>query len=347
LQRVELSDLRCLYTMRPIDGQELQEHQATLGAVDLYLDTGQPDRAVEVAASIAGDLVRAGRWAALADLRQHLENRPQPIEMPTVSSPLQPVERSGVLTVHLLGELRVALTDLAVEAWASGRGRAIFEYLITHRHSRVPRDRLMNVFWPESSPSAARNSLNVAIHALRQSLRSVASDRPVVMHRDGGYEIDPALHVWVDVEAFEDHIHAAQRHAEQNQINVAVAEYEAAIHLYQGDFLADDPYEDWALVTREHLRLAYLGALDQLSQLHFNEGRYSTCVALCLQLLVHDECREDAHYRLMCCYCRLHQPQLAVRQYQTCATVLRRELGFEPSAATRKLLLQIQAQRES
>ena len=53
--------------------------------------------------------------------------------------------------------------------------------------------------------------------------------------------------------------------------NSAQADFEAAIGLYQGEFLADDPYEfladdpyeQWAHVTREHLRLAYLDCLDQ------------------------------------------------------------------------------------
>src|SRR5262249_54294602 len=109
-------------------------------------------------------------------------------------------------TIHLLGELRVAFCGRPVETWASGRGRAVLEYLVVHRHSRVRRARLMHVFWPEAAPDAARNSLNVAIHGLRNSLRSVAGDRPIVIYRDGCYFIDSVLDVWVDVEVFEDRL---------------------------------------------------------------------------------------------------------------------------------------------
>ena len=46
----------------------------------------------------------------------------------------------------------------------------------------------------------------------------------------------------------------------------AAADYERALALYQGDFLADDPYEDWPVTTRESLLLAYLDVLDRLGE---------------------------------------------------------------------------------
>src|SRR5262249_56920662 len=43
------------------------------------------------------------------------------------------------LTAHLFGELRVAFQDRPVEIWSSGRGRAVFEYLLVNHHSKVRR----------------------------------------------------------------------------------------------------------------------------------------------------------------------------------------------------------------
>ena len=241
------------------------------------------------------------------------------------------------MTAHLLGELRVAFQDRPVEIWSSGRGRAVFEYLLANRHAKVRRDRLMSMFWPEVPPDAARNSLNVAIHGLRQSLRVVVGDTAVVIHQDHSYFIEPTLNIWVDVEVFEEQLKSAHQHLTSAELVKAEAAFEAATWLYQGEFLADQPYEDWATLTRERLRLCHLDALDRLSALRLASGNYPGCVAVCLKLLTCDSCREDAHCRLMRCYSRQGQVQLAIRQYHSCATALRTELDVGPAAATTEL----------
>jgi DNA-binding SARP family transcriptional activator len=241
------------------------------------------------------------------------------------------------ITAHLLGELRVAFQDRPVEIWSSGRGRAVFEYLLVNRHSKVRRDRLMSMFWPEASPDAARNSLNVAIHGLRQSLRAAVGDAAVVIHKDQAYFIEPTLDIWVDIEVFEEQLKAAHQHLASEEHVKAERAFEAATWLYQGEFLADDPYEEWATVAREQLRLCYLDALDRLGALRLDSGDYAGCVAVCLKLLACDSCREDAHCRLMRCYSRQGQAQLALRQYRSCVTALRTELDVAPAPATTEL----------
>jgi DNA-binding SARP family transcriptional activator len=269
--------------------------------------------------------------SALAEARW-LEPLPPPAKMRTTV-----LKATHDITAHLFGELRVAFQDRPVEIWSSGRGRAVFEYLLVNRHSKVRRDRLMNMFWPEVTSDAARNSLNVAIHGLRQSLRAAVGDTPVVIHQDQAYFIEPHLGIWLDIEVFEEQLKAAHQHLESAELMRAEVAFEAATWLYQGEFLADDPYEEWAMVPREHLRLCYLDALDRLSALRLNSGDYADCVAVCLKLLGCDSCREDAHCRLMRCYSRQGQVQLAIRQYHSCVVALRTELGVAPAPATTEL----------
>ena len=95
------------------------------------------------------------------------------------------------------------------------------------------------------------------------------------------------------------------------------------------------------MVIREHLRLCYLDALDRLGALHLDSGNYVGCVAVCLKLLAHDSCREDAHCRLMRCYSRQGQVQLAVRQYHSCTAALRTELDVAPALATTELFYRL------
>jgi len=241
-----------------------------------------------------------------------------------------------LLAVHLLGPLRVAIDGTTVRRWPSGRGRSLFKYLLTHRHPWPHREALMEAFWPQSTPEAARNSLNVALHGLRRALR-VATDLPVVVLEGGSYRLNDELRLWVDVDEFEGHVQAGRRLEAAGDHDGAAAEYELAASVYQGDFLADDPHEEWPVLARERLRLDFLDVLDRLSRRHLEQGRPAASAALCRRIIERDACREDAHRRLMRCYARQGQPQLALRQYRACAAALRAELDVDPAPATTRL----------
>jgi DNA-binding SARP family transcriptional activator len=250
-------------------------------------------------------------------------------------APAAPPE-APMLTVHLLGPLRVTIDETPVKRWPSRRGRALLKYLLTHRRPWPHREALMEAFWPQSTPEAARNSLNVALHGLRRALR-VATDLPVIVLEEGTYRLHPDLRLWLDVDEFEDHLQAGHRLEAAGAPDGAMAAYELAAAVYQGDFLADDPYEEWPVLTRERLRLAYLDMLDRLSQLYLGQDRLAACADLCQRIIERDACREDAHRRLMRCYGRQRQPHLALRQYHSCAAALKAELDVDPAPATIRL----------
>jgi DNA-binding SARP family transcriptional activator len=262
----------------------------------------------------------------------------EPLEGP--ATPATPM-----LQVHLFGQFRVTLNGHPIVSWPSGRGRGVFKYLLTHRERPVPRDTLMEIFWPDGSPESARNSLNVALHGLRQALR-VATDVQVIVFKNGVYRFDPDLQIWLDVDEFRRHVQAGRRLEDAGNASGAAAEYEQAIVLYEGDLMADDLADDWPVLTRERLRVAYLDTLDRLSHIRFSQEQYDACVALCQLLLAQDSCREDAHGRLMLCYSRLNQHHQALRQYQMCVKTLRDELDIEPSSNTTQLYERIR-RRES
>ena len=255
---------------------------------------------------------------------------------------LHAVHAQAEVSVHLLGPMSVVIDGVPIDEWSSARIRSLFGYLLTHRKPWPTREALMDVFWPESSPNASRNSLNVAIHGLRRVLKE-AKDVPVVVYSGGTYRLHPDVRLWLDVEEFDRLAERGRLHEEVAETDQATAAYELSSGLYRGDFLADDPYDDWPAVIRERLRLAYLDTLGRLGNLHFNAGRYAASANLCQRIIEQDPCREDAYRRLMRCYCRQGQRHLALIQYRACVRMLESELGVEPDVATVGLHSQIRS----
>jgi DNA-binding SARP family transcriptional activator len=48
--------------------------------------------------------------------------------------------------------------------------------------------------------------------------------------------------------------------------------------LDRGDLLEDAPFEEWALLDREQLRVQYLETLDRIPRMRFELGRYASCI---------------------------------------------------------------------
>ena len=238
------------------------------------------------------------------------------------------------VSVHMLGKFELTIEDVVLKLPTS-HSLSILKYLILNHNENTPREVLMDMFWPNAEPETARNNLNVAMHSIRRALRSVI-DRRVIVHKNGAYSIDPDIQIWLDVEEFERLVKTGKRFESRNQL-AAVSEYEAAISIYQGDFLQENLYEQWTILTREHLRAAYLDILNRLSQIYFNQERYAACITVCQRVLSYDRCREDAYYLLMYCYSRQGQYQLALREFQNCVKALRAELEVEPAPETVQL----------
>ena len=249
---------------------------------------------------------------------------------------------SPSVAVYCLGSFRMYLYDRMITNWPSGKGKGIFKYMVANRGRPILKDILMDVFWRNADPEAARNNLNVAMHGLRQALRAARPNFPYILFQNGQYLLNQDMMVWVDFEQFVQHYEAGQRLERRGKLGEALSEYETAEGLYQGDFLEEDLYEDWPILRRESLKDTYLVILDRLSRYYLEEKRYALCIHLCQKILVKDECREDIHRRLMRCYSRQGQRNLAQRQYNMmCVEALARVLDISPMQETVALYQQI------
>lgn len=251
----------------------------------------------------------------------------------------EPVTIAIAAAVHMLGPFSLTIEDETTNLPTS-RGLSVLKYLLLHHKQNIPREVLMEVFWPDAELETARNSLNVAMHNLRKALRAVLQ-QPIIVYQYGAYSLDPSLQVWLDVDEFEKCIKAGQHFESRDQLKAAVAQYESAISLYQGDLLEQNPYEEWIIQDRERLRVAYLDTVERMSQIYFHQENYAACITVCQRILSYDPCREDAYCLLMRCYSRQGQDHLALRQYQNCVKALHNELDVEPAPETTQLYSRI------
>jgi DNA-binding SARP family transcriptional activator len=115
---------------------------------------------------------------------------------------------------------------------------------------------------------------------------------------------------------------------------------ETAVNLYRGHLL-EGWYQDWCLYDRERLENMYLAILCKIVAYCEANREYEKGVSYATKILHVDRAHEVAHQQLM----RLRHLQGdragALRQYDTCTTALKDELGVQPSEHTRALYQRI------
>jgi DNA-binding SARP family transcriptional activator len=237
------------------------------------------------------------------------------------------------LSARYFGSFQVSIDHRPVPLGRSRRTRTLLAFIIDRGSRPIPRDMLMDVFWPDSPPDAARNSLHVAMCGLRKALAHSWPGTVIERHGET-YRLSGDLEIWNDVAEFERRCDLAAAAEASGHTQEAICEYEAALALYGGDFLADDPYLDWALERREELRLRAVTCAERLGELHLEQGDLREALAVCTRVLREERCHEPVARRLMIAYARLGQPHMALRQYRRIVDVLHQELGVAPASET-------------
>ena len=248
---------------------------------------------------------------------------------------------SATLNVQMLDGLQIWVDAVPAQDLPRGKARGLLMYLLLHRRRAISRARLCQVFWSDANPAAARNNLHVNLHRVRRHLH----DAQLLHHGDEGYRIVTTGDTWLDVEQFEAQARQAEQDDLAGQSLAAIAHYEIAAALYRSDLVDEGEREPALVAAAQVLRDRLNLVLERLSFLREAQGDLHGCVRASQRHLALDECNEAAHRRVMRCYARLGQPQLAERQWRTCERALVRQLGLAPGDETRALMRRIGARQ--
>lgn len=119
--------------------------------------------------------------------------------------------------------------------WGQSRiARTVFRRLLAAPGRRLSRGQLVDDLWPESDFEAADSSLQVAISLIRSAI-----GKDLVATWDGGYEIAEQALVWVDLDAAETLLKAAENEGPTSPQALPRLE-EALSYLERGTYLAEE-----------------------------------------------------------------------------------------------------------
>ena len=201
------------------------------------------------------------------------------------------VDAGPVFTVTCLGPFECRLGDAPVSDWPREKSRELLAFLAAHGGAPVSRESVADAMWPNHLWDASlRHTIANAVVGLRSMVRSAAGDpalQPVVTAHQR-YQLQASL-FRVDLDAFE----LALRRAAILADAEALAEYERAVALYAGDFLAGEPFP-WLDSYRSDYRQRLLDGAHQGARIARRLGEAGRAAKLYRVILDHDPIDEAA-----------------------------------------------------
>jgi predicted ATPase/DNA-binding SARP family transcriptional activator len=203
--------------------------------------------------------------------------------------------------------------------------------LLVNADRAVSADRLIDALWGDDPPTSASNLLQVYISQLRSAVGS-----SVIETVAGGYR----LHVsdsFFDARAFEALVAEGRQAAAADNPELALSRFRRGLQLWRGEAYADAAAAEFASVEAARLADLRVLCLEERLDVELALGRHEQVLAEARALASSHPLRERPRKQLIVALYRVGRQVEALDEYRELRTILRQELGLEPSAELRAL----------
>jgi DNA-binding SARP family transcriptional activator len=239
--------------------------------------------------------------------------------------------RGPQLRIHTFGRTRIESSEGPIGGnWLERRPGQILKYLVTERHRVVHTEEIGEALW-EAPDQRIAATVRYHVHVLRRQLEPRLAKRAqssFILSRRGGYAVN-LDRIWVDADAFEAKTREALRSYREGAPGFA-EQLEGALSLYTGEFLADEPYSEWAMMDRDRLRGFASELLRALVDDGIAKGERHAAARFLEQLAELQPFDAAVHRELISLELELGRRSEARQHYSIFRTRLQREFGEEP-----------------
>jgi YVTN family beta-propeller protein len=252
---------------------------------------------------------------------------------------------ADLLEFGLLGPLGVTRAG-AVLPLGGRQQRAVLAVLLADAGTVVSVGRIAEAVWGERAPAGFASTVQTYVFHLREVLepsRGRGAPCRLLVTEPGGYRLrigDGAI----DAAVFEQRVHAGQEKLARAAFAEAAAELSAAMGLWRGEVLAD--LADFEFVAPIAARLTQLRqvALQSRIDADLALGRHSVVLAELDELVARHPLNEQMHAARILALYRTGRQSDALDAYGSLRSILRDELGIDPSPQLQELHREVLAQ---
>ncbi|MBL8091979.1 MAG: tetratricopeptide repeat protein [Anaerolineales bacterium] len=233
------------------------------------------------------------------------------------------------IKIELFGSVRLYKNEKPVNI-SRKKTKSLLAYLILNPN-RHARERLIALFWGDSSETDARRALRVSL----TEIRAVFGDSVFITEQDW-IQINPSVDMWIDVLEFHN---ISKWTSEKN-----ISELQSHLKLYSGDFM-QEYYDEWVIDLREKYLAMYVSGLLQGANAYRTAGDYKSAIDFSQQVLQVEPVNETAYQHILVCLAAQGEIDAAIKQYEKLKQKLFTEFDSLPSPEIQKLYETLQKQK--
>ena len=208
----------------------------------------------------------------------------------------------------------------------------LLRYLVVHAGRELRREAVADQLWGCSTPDRQRSALNSALWRISKKLPAHPG---LALHaRSTSVCLEICNDIPLDVRDLTQLVHAASVEvAAHHDLADSLA---VALQATEAPFM-NGVVEDWALAENERIFNIRMRGLTLLMRWYGDERRYEDALEVGRRQLLEDPFRETVQIDMMWLYVLNGQRVQALRQYQSYAEILKRELDIAPMSETTAL----------
>ena len=261
----------------------------------------------------------------------------------TLAARLAPVYKLILPRLHIrtFGRfvIRIGNREIDTRTFEGTKPLTLLKALIRHGGTDIPKEVLIDDLWPDAPSGSGEKNFKITLHRLRKVLEKDIQ-KPFgfsyVFQKSGRISFDMGI-VDIDAKQFMSLGKQADRLAEKDRQEQALALYDKGIDLYKGDFLAEETYLDWVDRQRTLYRSRYLEMLSAKAMIHENLDQTDLAIDTWQAALYFDPCLESACRNLMILYADTGRIKNALRQFAALTDALKKEMDAQPDPRTNEL----------
>ncbi len=243
-------------------------------------------------------------------------------------------QKSKQIMVKLFGSFRMLVDEVEIgeSEWKTRKISGILKYILANPKKTVTRERLATIFWPESDTKAAYTSLRAALYELRKTLARFKlpfnSEDTLIIEGKDGFCLNSRNTIESDVDYFSQlYKQYKSKRSSSNDIKELLIKL---TQLYAGDFLENDPYDEWAALYSDHYKSMFVEVSYHLAGLYINDCESEAAENLLLRHMKVNPFDEKACSMLIHLYEDTEQKSRAVTlRHQFCKR-FEAEMGVKP-----------------